>query len=202
MTRILLIAALCILSSIVNGQIKNAGLSKIKTLSQAEIFVASNPKVKAQIFTLESSTDSTESFIPLYSNKVGFTIRIDKYNYKILEVDSTLSFRVNYIFLSGDKYTKKQADSLRKKIIEEYNTGGDYFKLVRKYNMDGNTTGDTHWFTTNMMVAEFEKAVRSHKKGEIFTVDTPEQNWYHVVLKSFDDTFIKKVTVLKIPSSS
>lgn len=201
MTRIFLTMTLSILSSIVNGQINIAELSKIKTLSQAETYIDSNPKANAEIFTLESSTDSAKSFIPLYSKKIGFTMRIDKYRYKILEIDSTLSFRVNYIFLSGDKYTKKQADSIRNQIIKEYNAGNDFLKLVRKYNMDGNITGDTHWFTTKRMVERFERAVRSHKKGEIFTVDTPEENWYHVVLKSFDDTYIKKVTVLKILSS-
>ena len=64
--------------------------------------------------------------------------------------------------------------------------------------MDGNITGDTRWFTENMMVKEFETAVRSHKKGDIFTVDTPSQNWYHVVLKTFDDTYIKKLIILKV----
>jgi parvulin-like peptidyl-prolyl isomerase len=68
--------------------------------------------------------------------------------------------------------------------------------------MDGNPTGDTKWFQEKSMVEEFEKAVRSHKKGEIFIVDTPSQNWYHVVLKTYSDKFTKKLTILKVRSSS
>lgn len=138
----------------------------------------------------------------LYNKKIGFTFYIDNIAFKILSIDSTLSFRANYIYLNGDKFSKLQIDSLRQEIISKYKAGTNFFDLVQQYNMDGNFTGDTKWFTENMMVKNFEQAVRNHKKNEIFQVDTPEQNWYHVVLKTFDDTYIKKITLLKMKSSS
>jgi parvulin-like peptidyl-prolyl isomerase len=52
------------------------------------------------------------------------------------------------------------------------------------------------------MVKEFEDAVKGHKKGDIFTVDIPGNKWYHVVLKKFDDTYIKTATILKIKDSN
>jgi parvulin-like peptidyl-prolyl isomerase len=104
--------------------------------------------------------------------------------------------------LNGDKFSKLKIDSLRQEIISKYKAGTNFFDLVQQYNMDRNFTGDTKWFTENMMIKNFEQAVRNHKKNEIFTVDAPEQNWYHVVLKTFDDTYIKKVTLLKMKSSS
>ena len=73
-------------------------------------------------------------------------------------------------------------------------------ELVQQYNMDGNITGDTKWFTENMMIKEFEEAVRSHKQGDIFTVDKPSQNWYHVVLKTHKDTYLKKLTLIRAKS--
>jgi hypothetical protein len=184
------------------GQTSNNDLSQIKTTQQAEMFLAKNPQANAKIFSIESGTDTTEILLPLFNKKSGFTFKIDSDNYKILQVDSALSFRVNYIYLDGKQLTKFQIDSLRQEIISSYKKGTSFFDLVQQYNMDGNFTGDTRWFTEGMMVKEFETAVRNHKKGDIFTVYTPGQNWYHVVLKTYDDTFIKKLTILKTRSSS
>ena len=180
------------------GQTTIVNLSKIRTVSQAEEFINKHPKLDGKIFTLESSIDTSEILFPLYIKKPGFAFKIGNDNYKILEVDSILSFRVSYIYLNGEQLTKAQIDSLRQVIISSYKNGTKFFDLARQYNMDGNITGDTRWFTENMMVKEFETAVRNHKKGDIFIIDTPSQNWYHVVLKTYDDTYIKKLIILKI----
>lgn len=184
------------------GQTAKINLSQVKSISQAESFIVKNPKAEGKIFTIESSIDTSEVVLPLYREKTGFLFNIDNYNFKILQVDSTLSFRVSYIYLNGEQLSKAQIDSLRQEIISKYKSGTNFFELAQQYNMDGNTTGDTRWFPENMMVKEFETAVRQHKKGEIFTVDTPNQNWYHVVLKTFDDTYIRKLTILRTKSNS
>lgn len=180
------------------GQNTTNDIAKIKTISQAEIFIKKNSKANAKIFTIESNRDTSEILFPLYSKKNGFTFKVDNRDYKILQIDSTLSFRVNYIYLSGEKFSKNQSDSLRQEIILKYKNGISFFDLVQQYTMDGNITGDTGWFIENIMVKEFETAVRNHKKGDIFLVDTPSQNWYHVVLKTYDNTYIKKATILAI----
>lgn len=154
------------------GQSKESDLAKIKTVSQAETYIANNPKSECTIFSIESSSDTTEIDKPIYNKKVGFTFYIDKVLFKILELDSTLSFRANYIYLDGNKYSKNEIDSLLKEIISKYKSGTSFFDLVQQYNMDGNPNGDTKWFKENMMVKNFEQAVKNHKKGEIFTVDT------------------------------
>ncbi|MGC4099974.1 peptidylprolyl isomerase [Ferruginibacter sp.] len=202
MTRLIITTILFLFYSFTFGQSKGNDISKIKTVSEAEAFISKNPQTGSKLFTIESSNDTTEILMPLYNKKIGFTFYIDNIAFKILSIDSTLSFRVNYIYLNGDKFSKLQLDSLRQEIISKFKTGTSFFDLVQQYNMDGNFTGDTKWFTENMMVKNFEQAVRNHKKNEIFTVDTPEQNWYHVVLKTFDDTYIKKVTLLKMKSSN
>ncbi len=180
------------------GQTLYNDLSKIKTVSQAEMFIEQNPKLNGKLFKIESGADTSEILTPLYSKKPGFTFKIDNLSYKILQVDTALSFRVNYIYLSGEQLLKTQIDSLRREIISSYKKGTNFFDLVQQYSMDGNITGDTRWFTENMMIKEFETAVRNHKKSDIFTVDAPEQKWYYVVLKTYDDTCIKKLTILQI----
>jgi hypothetical protein len=200
MAKHILTISLFLMYSFSFGQNKQNDLSKIKTVSQAETFISANPKSDGKIFTIESSTDTTEIDKSIFSKKSGFIFYIDKVAFKILSIDSTLSFRANYIYLDGSKFSKNQIDSLRKEIISKFKTGTSFFDLVQQYNMDGNYNGDTKWFTENMMVKSFEEAIKTHKKNEIFTVDTPEQNWYHVVIKSFDNTYIKKVTLLKTKS--
>jgi len=202
MTRLFLLTTLFLSYSVAFGQAKGSDISKIRTVSQAEIFISQNPKADSKLFTIGSSNDTAEILMPLYSKRIGFTFYIGSIAFKILSIDSILSFRVSYIYLNGDKISKIQSDSLRQEIISKYKAGTSFLELVQQYNMDGNSTGDTKWFTENMMVKNFEQAVRNHKKNEIFTVDTPEQNWYHIVLKTFDDRYIKKVTLLKIGGSS
>lgn len=180
------------------GQTIESHLSKITSVSQAEKFIQANPKTDAKLFTIKSSNDTSEILLHLYEKKIGFVFHLNNTSYKILQIDSTLSFRAKYIYLNGENYTKPQADSLRKEIIEKYNTGTSFIDLVHEYTMDGNPNGDTNWFVENMTVSRFEEGVRRHKKNDIFTVDSPEQNWYHVVLKTHDDTFIKTVTLLRI----
>ena len=184
------------------GQTKNSPLSKVNSVSEAKAFIEKNPSSKAELFTLDSGIDTTIILQPLYQKMKGFSFQIDNFIYKILDIDSTLSFRASYIYLNGEKYSKFEIDSLREEIISKYKNGANFIDLVLEYNMDRNITGDTNWFTENTMVKGFEIAVREHKKGEIFLVDTPSQNWFHVVLKTFDNTYIKKLIFIKVKSSS
>jgi hypothetical protein len=184
------------------SQTAKIDLAKITTVSDATMFIEKNPGLNCKLFTIKSSVDTSEILIPLYTKSKGFNFKIDNYNYKILQTDSTLSFRVSYIYLNGEQLSKRLIDSVRQVIISKYKHGISFLDLAHEYNMDGNITGDTGWFTENMMVKEFEVAVRNHKKEDIFTVDTPDRSWYHVVLKTYDDTYIKKLTLLKTKSGS
>ena len=79
------------------GQAQTNSVSQIRTLAQAEAYIEENPKADAKIFTIESGRDTSEIDLPLYKQKVGFTFQIDNIDYKILGIDSGLSFRVSYI---------------------------------------------------------------------------------------------------------
>lgn len=184
------------------GQIKDAQLSQIKTIDQAEAFVKKSSNADTKIVTIRAKEDTAEILKSIYKQKPGFTFKIGNLVYKILAIDSVFSFRASYIYLNGASLTKPQIDSLRKLIIAKYKAGEYFIQLAAQYNMDGNPTGDTGWFPEERMVPGFEMAVRNHKKGDIFTVDTPEQNWYHVVLKTHDNTWLKDVTLLQARSGN
>jgi hypothetical protein len=181
------------------GQTNNEA-DKIRTVAQAEKFIKKHPNAGIGLLTINSGIDTSDIILPLYNKTTGFKFHIDNDSYKILKIDSILSFRVSYIFFDGKQLSAKQVDSLRKEVILQYKAGASFFDLVQQYNMDANISGDTKWFTEGMMVKEFEDAVKRHKKGDIFTVDIPDNNWYHVVLKTFDETYIKNATILKMKS--
>jgi hypothetical protein len=203
MTHKILFFASIFFSLCSDGQVKSTNniFSEINTVAQAYDILKTHSEVEGKIFFLQSTKDTNGIVLPLFDQKAGFTFKIDVYSYKLLEFDSALSFKVNYIYLSGDAWSKIQIDSLRSEIISKYRNGTPFFELAMQYNMDGNTTGQLDWFQENMMMPEFETAVKSHKKGDIFIVDIPTKQWYHVVLKVEDDTFIKRASVIRIKSS-
>jgi hypothetical protein len=201
MKQLLLIVMPIFSQALLYGQVNKPDLSKVNTSTEAEAFIQSHPEYEAKLFSIEPGQDLAEISPQIFSRKPGHSFKIGPYSYKIVGIDSTLSFRVSYIYLDGSKYSKTEIDKIRQEIISNYRSGVKFTDLVSKYNMDGNASGDTYWFAEKMMVEEFEKAIRSHKKGDIFTVDMPDQNWFHVVLKTFSDTYIKKLAILKVKSS-
>lgn len=117
---------------------------------------------------------------------------------KLLEIDTVSEFRASYIYFNGDILSMDKIDSLRTLIIERYGEGVPFHQLARWYTMDGNSDGDLGWFPNGMMVSKFQKSVKEHKKGEIFTVDISARDWYHVVLKTHDNRIGSKLKLIKI----
>jgi hypothetical protein len=192
-----LLTLLLVTSLISIGQTNNEA-DKIRTVAQAEKFIKKHPNAGIELLTINSGIDTSDIILPLYNKTIGFKFHIDNDSYKILKIDSILSWRVSYIFFDGNQLSAKQVDSLRKEVILQYKAGASFFDLVQQFNMDANISGDTKWFAEGVMVKEFEDAVKRNKKGDIFTVDIPDNNWYHVVLKTFDETYIKNAKILKM----
>jgi parvulin-like peptidyl-prolyl isomerase len=180
------------------GQISDKELTHIKTIEHATQFIKSFPKVDARLFTITSDKDTSDITLPLFDKKVGYSFSIDDFTYKIVESSSYAEFRVSYIYLDGTHLTAETIDSIRKEILSKFRSGSYFFDLVKEYTMDGSPNGDLGWFKENMMVKEFENAVRQHKKNDIFFIDVPEKKWYYVTLKTFDDRVIRKLTILKV----
>lgn len=190
---------MCILSSVVSGQKQiRKELKNMSTVDAANHFIRTYPEFKGRILSLSADRDTADVEKKLFKTKDGGEITVGKFLYKVLESDIVYSYRVSNVFLDGKTLARHSIDSVRKVIIEKYKKGTSFHDLVRIYNMDRNVTGDVGWFDEGAMVPEFEEAIRSHKKDEIFTIDVPEHHWYYVTLKTHDDRQIKVITVLKM----
>lgn len=140
------------------------------------------------LYSLNSTKDTSKLDQQLYKLKIGEITHIDGGIYKAIKDTGNFTLRASYIYLDGAHLTLTQVDSLRDIIRKKYAAGTSFEELVDKYNMDPNTKhGDTGPFQAGMMVREFEEAVRTHTKGDIFTVDVPEKKWYYVVKKTADN---------------
>ena len=73
--------------------------------------------------------------------------------------------------------------------MDLYEKGISSDELVVQYTMDHNVKpgGNFGWIDDVNVEPTFREAVKKHKKGDIFLVDTPELNWYYVVFKLYDD---------------
>ena len=185
-----------------SGQTTTKRLNEIKTLEQAVQLIESYPKLEARLFTISSDKDTSDITLPLFDKKIGYTFKLDKYTFKIIDSNIHPEFRVSYIYLDGSRLSINAIDSIRSVILTKFKNGTSFYELVKEYTMDGNPTGDTGWFTEKMMVKDFEEAVKKHKENDLFTIDIPENKWYYVTFKTFDDRIIKRLTILKIKSST
>ena len=119
-------------------------------------------------------------------------------NIKFLESKAIVAIKVNYIFFDGTKLSKKAIDSKRKEILSMHQKGSSSDDLVAQFTMDHNVKpgGNFGWRDELDVESTFREAVKKHKKGDVFTVDVPELNWYYVVFKLYDD--IEKVALFYI----
>ena len=113
--------------------------------------------------------------------------------YKVVEFTEVMAHNVGYIFLDTKKLAKPELEALTKTILDQYAEGTPFDVLAQDYTMDGNPNSAVLKYTDGQMVETFEKAVREHKKGEIFTVETPTEGWFHIVKKNENDRKVKAV---------
>lgn len=155
-------------------------LDKINSLEEAEGFIQLNPK--AEIRTLEITNDSLDYYKSRFLEKD----MIDKN--RIVKTEPIVSMRVSYIYLDGSKLSIYDITKKREQIIKLYKKGKSFEELVAIYNMDSNVNkGDLGWFNEGVMHKTFEDAIKNHKKNDLFEVDIPENKWYYVVFKTYDD---------------
>lgn len=146
------------------------------------------------LFSQESETVSQE--VITTKDSVAFYVNKLKPISKSISFSKCKSMRVSYIYLDGSKLNGDEIGNLRKKIISDYNNGTSFAVLANKYTMDSSKDGDLGWFDEGQMEKDFQDAIVKHKKGEIFTVDIAANNWFYVVLKTFDDKEKTKITYI------
>ncbi|RYY65180.1 MAG: hypothetical protein EOO12_07660 [Chitinophagaceae bacterium] len=194
----ILLVCLFVLPFVVQAQTAVQLLASVHSTNDAERLIARYPRRKPELFHLDSGTDSTALSGALFAKKAGYTFRFEGYWYKLLKKDLFPEFHVSYIYLDGSQLPLARIDSLRQVIMNRYRTGTPFAELAAGYTMDGNSTGVLGWRREGTLVKEFETAVRQHRRGDLFTVDLPERNWYYVVLNTDDERSGSVLTFFRI----
>jgi parvulin-like peptidyl-prolyl isomerase len=153
---------------------------------------------------------SSTSFMGLadslaYKGKVGKTYGPFKGNnvlVKVLAKVPNTFYHVSHIVLDTAIFKKEFADSLASTIINRIQSGNSAFAaMASTYSADAISArkgGDLGWFVRGVMLPQLDKAIGTHKKGEIFKVwtaaglhivtitDSPKQdNGYALFLRVF-----------------
>jgi parvulin-like peptidyl-prolyl isomerase len=185
----------CFFSLNVLGQNIKEQIKLINTVEEANTFVQNYKDFIGEIIEISPEIEENTLF---YNRKKGEIFTDENNIYKVLESNRAKAFKVNYIFLDGNKISSKSIDDLRKTILRKYQNGTPFIELAKEYTMDGNLNGNLGWFTEGMMVPEFENAIKNHKVNDIFTVDVPTEKWYYVTLKTFEEKEVESLTILKV----
>jgi hypothetical protein len=172
---------------------------KIKTVQEAEKYIAANANLKPALLKVVYGKDSSALDKRLLKQNKGDVFSVGYVTYKVLEVDESVKYRGSYVFLDRGSLSSREIDSLSKVIVDKLNKGIPFEKVSDEYTMDGNNTqGDTGWFYgEDTAPKELQDGLKKHNKGDIFFVDVPERQWYYIVKKTYDDDLRKEITVLK-----
>lgn len=91
-----------------------------------------------------------------------------------------------------DTQLKEELRTKAQKILQEIKNGADFAATAKKYSEDSSSElgGDLGWFGKGQMVPEFEQAVFSLKKGEVYPTLVETMYGYHIV--KLDDKKMEK----------
>ncbi|RDI08010.1 peptidylprolyl isomerase [Flavobacterium sp. AG291] len=166
-----------------------AKAQEIPTPTQAKDYIESHINPTIDISELDKKFDL------LKNHKPGDVVVDGKNIYKFIETTSATAYNAGYIYLDGKKLAQEEISRLTNEIFAEYNSGTSFADLIKKYSMDKNPNAAEMKFTDGQMVGTFEKAVKEHTAGEVFTVITAEKGWYHIVKKNAENQTIKAIRV-------
>jgi peptidyl-prolyl cis-trans isomerase D len=106
--------------------------------------------------------------------------------YKIsgIKQDSIFSMKASHILIRVDGPTELDTANAQKKandILARIKKGEEFATLAAEFGTDGTKDkgGDLGWFTEGSMVKEFNDAVKSHNKGDMFVIKT--QFGFHII---------------------
>jgi foldase protein PrsA len=95
--------------------------------------------------------------------------------------------------IQADPNMKEPLRVQAQQVLDQVKNGGDFAALAKQYSSDSSAAagGDLGWFPKGQMVAEFEKAAWSLKKGEVYPTLVETQFGYHII--KLDDRRTEKV---------
>lgn len=169
-------------SAMANCQSLSQIKKELETTADPVGFVKFKLKKKYKIDTV--GVYSSTSFAGLadsiaYKGKVSKVYGPFKGNNILVKVLGKLPntfYHVSHIVLDTSIFKKEFADSLASTIISRIQSGNSTFEtMAGTYSADYNTAargGDLGWFVRGVMLPQLDKAIATHKKGEIFKVWT------------------------------
>lgn len=115
-----------------------------------------------------------------YKGKVGKVYgpyKKGNYLIKILAKVPNTFYHVSHILIDTAIFKRAFADSLADNLIQRIESDSTSFaSMARTYSADNGSSsegGDLGWFIRGAMLPQLDKAIASHKKGDIFKVWTP-----------------------------
>lgn len=160
-------------------------LKDINTVEEARVFVVLNRDISAKVISVSFSKNNDS--LSYYKNKIAKLEASGKG--KLLESKAIVAMKVNYVYFDGSQITKQEIDKKRATVFNMHKKGISSDDIVRQFTMDSNIKdgGNFGWIDENDVNEIFASEVKKHKKGDVFTIDIPEENWYYVVFKLYDD---------------
>lgn len=160
---------------------------------EGKIIPASKAKTKLQKLAINQRENSETKIIRDIEGSCG--------KIRVIRKGSANLMRVSYITL-GDPSLPDGNEEAADKILEEFKRNPNFPELNKKFTKDGNTKngGDLGWFNEKMMAEDFGKAIRLHKKGDIYKAFVAPYGWYiiyntHEVLEN--EEFIECIEIKK-----
>lgn len=147
------------------------------------LFVSLNSDAPYEVSTY--TRGELDSFMePMFFNsRIGEVVGplfIDNYAmlFKIAAYDSTYRIKASHIYVKPDGSNKKDTLQAMKKAnqyLEKIKKGEDFTQMATKYGQDETAKqgGDIGWLWEGTMVPEFEAAMATAKKGDVFVVRSP-----------------------------
>jgi TonB family protein len=169
-------------------------LKGISSLTQVDSLERVQPNWKIQIKKTLSFGMTHDS--ALFYTRAGEIVKLKydesspEYLYKVIGKGREEVCKVSYIYLNGWEHEPTEIAKIRDTILRQYKAGTPFVELARKYNEDGNETGELEWFYKGMTAESFDSAVRNKSAEGIFVVDIPENNWHYLVLKEEENKYV------------
>lgn len=119
--------------------------------------------------------------------------------YEVIAERDVMHYRINYIFLDGNRTDVETAKKIREKINGMLNEGIQFKSLARQYSMDRNSYsgGDSGWFKEERTVPDFFQQINNPKllANQVYEVDLEEAKWYYLVQKTYTPTNLREILV-------
>ncbi len=207
MTKLFPLALLLFFSITVKAQnnIEN-DLLTVENTEQVKLFLESSSNKGGKIIVFNEEKHKTALAEELFQLSKGMLKTVindyEKIYYKVIEKTKLPYYRVSYIYFDGTKLSINDINMLRDTIIKKHINGAPFDFLAQQYSMDesANKGGDSGWFKEGDNLFDFEKSVTqgNHQLEDVYSVDSPQNNSYYLILQSYEPKFISEIKVLKI----